>query len=169
MAADVEAAGEDQGALNADGALKERQAWMSVLAKANPDSLSARLAELPELPQYAVIRPAECGSVMVRGRAGGTGSAFNMGEMSVTRCVVQVARDSSPAVIGHAYIAGRDKQHAEQAALLDALLQTEDWRATIQKSVVDPLRRAAAETRKVRRSKVAATKVNFFTMVRGED
>ncbi len=151
------------------GALQERQKWMSVLAKANSKTLAVKVAGLEGLPKYSVIRPAESGSVMVRGRAGGTGSPFNLGEMSVTRCVIQLSGNETGAVIGHAYVTGRDKHHAESAALLDALLQTDHWRPIIQDAVIGPLTQHAERDRRTRREKVAATKVNFFTMVRGED
>ena len=146
-----------------------RQKWMSVLAKADTKTLAEKVAALKDLPKYSVIRPAECGSVMVRGRAGGTGSPFNLGEMSVTRCVVQLTDSEAGPVIGHAYVTGRDKHHAESAAVLDALMQTERWRPTIQEGVIGPLAHTAAEAKQARQEKVAATKVNFFTMVRGEN
>lgn len=152
-----------------DIALQERQAWMSVLAKVDPQELAEKLTGLGDLPPYSVIRPAESGSVMVRGRAGGTGSPFNMGEMSVTRCVVQVSGNGIGTVVGHAYVAGRDKPHAERAALLDALLQTERWAPVIREAVIQPLADAAVAVKQQRQQKVAATKVNFFTMVRGEN
>ena len=61
------------------------------------------------LPDYTVIRGPEGGLVMVRGRAGGGGSAFNLGEMTVTRCTVR----TETGFVGHAYIAGRDEQRAD--------------------------------------------------------
>jgi len=151
------------------GVQRDRQAWMSILAKADSKALADKIGQLQNLPPYSVIRPAESGSVMVRGRAGGMGSPFNLGEMSVTRCVVQLIGSEDVAVIGHAYIAGRDKQHAERAALLDALLQTERWAATVKDAVIAPLASAATDAQRDRSGKVAATKVNFFTMVRGEN
>ncbi|RVU35155.1 phosphonate C-P lyase system protein PhnG [Hwanghaeella grinnelliae] len=153
----------------ASAAQRERQAWMSILAKAESKDLADRIGRLQNLPAYSVIRPAECGSVMVRGRAGGMGAAFNLGEMSVTRCVIQLTGTAEAAVIGHAYVAGRDKQHAESAALMDALLQTEQWHAAVKEMVITPLANVAADARRERSGKVAATKVNFFTMVRGEN
>lgn len=168
---DALTSGVDGGAsgTSARGTLRERQEWMAVLAKAEPRDLADKAAGLKDLPPYAVIRPAECGSVMVRGRAGGTGSPFNLGEMSVTRCVVQLTDKQEGTVIGHAYVAGRDKQHAKCAALLDALLQTERWARTVREEVIVPLARTAERAKRDRSGKVAATKVNFFTMVRGED
>jgi alpha-D-ribose 1-methylphosphonate 5-triphosphate synthase subunit PhnG len=161
--------GGQDGSVPESGALRERQAWMSALAKANSKTLADKIGQLENLPPYSVVRPAESGSVMVRGRAGGMGAPFNLGEMSVTRCVVQLTGSGGAAVIGHAYVAGRDKQHAERAALMDALLQTDQWGAAIKEAVIAPLVDAAAKAKRERSGKVAATKVNFFTMVRGEN
>ncbi len=65
-----------------------RQRWMSVLAKASPADLEARWRSLGEALSWACLRRPETGMVMVRGRAGGTGQRFNLGEMTVTRCAV---------------------------------------------------------------------------------
>ncbi len=101
---------------------------------------------------------------MVRGRAGGTGAPFNIGEMTVTRCALRL-RDGT---VGHAYVQGRDKAHAERAALVDALMQT-DAAPRIEAAVLGPLAAEAAAARRARSAKAAATRVEFFTMVRGED
>lgn len=90
---------------------------------------------------------------------------FNLGEMTVTRCTVQLADGT----LGHAWIGGGDRRHAELAAVFDALLQDEARRPELQESVIAPL----AETREARReaaaARVAASRVEFFTLVRGED
>src|SRR3546814_6848810 len=99
------------------GAPTPRQRGMRVLARAGKQ-LQAHSQALRE-PEHRYIRPAEAGMVMVRGRVGGSGAPFNLGEMTVTRCVVQLADGST----GHSYVAGRSKPHAELAALADALLQ----------------------------------------------
>lgn len=101
---------------------------------------------------------------MLRGRMGGAGAPFNLGEMTVTRCALTLADGT----VGHAYVQGRSKPKAEIAAKVDALMQTEaagDLRA----AVLDPLRAARQTRKEVRAAKAAATKVEFFTMVRGED
>src|SRR5487761_2763482 len=96
-----------------------RRHWMAVLARARAADLDAALADCAPLPDYTRLRGPEAGLVMVRGRIGGGGSAFNAGEMTVTRCSVRMA----DGMVGHAYVAGRDERRAELAALCDALLQ----------------------------------------------
>jgi len=138
-----------------------RKTWMATLAKAAP----ARLAALfPDLPPHKILRQPEIGAVMVRGRVGGTGAAFNLGEMTVTRASVQLATGE----LGHAWVQGRDKHHALRAAAVDALMQT-DRAVEMTEAVIEPLEAEAKATRAARGAKAAATKVDFFTMVRGED
>ena len=103
---------------------------------------------------------------MVRGRADGYGDRFNLGEMTMTRCSVRLEGDSPK--VGHGYVAGRDRRHAELAALFDALLQTVDG-PEIFDHVVRPIRRRHEEARQKQAARTAATRVNFFTMARGED
>ena len=136
---------------------------MAVLARAKLSELEAAWEATPDKPDYNLLRAPESGMVMVRARAGGEGQRFNMGEMSVTRCVVT----TGDGVQGHAYVAGRDKRHATLAALFDALLQDESLRDDIERRVLKPVReRLSAEQNETDR-KVAATRVDFFTMVRG--
>jgi len=139
----------------------ERKGWMATLAKAP----SARLAALmPEFAAHAVLRAPETGAVMVRGRTGGTGAPFNLGEMTVTRCSVRL----DCGAVGHAWVQGRDKAHATRAAVADALMQTEAA-PRIRAEVLDVLAAEAEAARAARAGKAAATKVDFFTLVRGED
>ena len=146
----------------------DRQEWMALMAWASAERLSALWDEatsgLNAVPGYSVLRPAEGGLVMTRGRVGGTGAPFNMGEMTVTRCSVRL----EDGTVGHAYQAGRDKAKAERAAVIDALMQTEGFADQIDAGIVAPLRAARAETDAGRAAKIAPTKVNFFTMVRGD-
>lgn len=142
----------------------ERQAWMSLLSKVS----GAQLAELfgaMEAPAFDWLRAPETGGVMVQGRMGGAGAPFNLGEMTVTRCALTLREGGT---VGHAYVQGRDKTHAQQAALIDALMQT-DAAAHIRATVLEPLQTTAQARKDTRARKAAATKVDFFTMVRGED
>ena len=111
-----------------------------------------------------MLRAPEIGSVMVQGRIGGTGAPFNLGEMTVTRCSLRIASGA----VGHAYVQGRDRDHALRAALIDALMQTGAAEA-LRVQCLAPLARDEAARRQVAAEKAAATKVEFFTMVRGED
>lgn len=111
-------------------------------------------------PAYSALRGPEGGLVMVRGRAGGGGSAFNLGEMTTTRCTVRT--DSG--LIGHAYVAGRDARRAELAALVDALMQDPGRAAELEARMIAPLEASQALRTAERAAKAAATKVQFFAM-----
>lgn len=138
-----------------------RRAWLSVLAKA-PAVAVREAFEALDPPGRTVLRPAETGMVMVRGRTGGSGDPFNLGEMTVTRCAIRLASGET----GVGYVAGRDRQHAEIAATLDAMMQSPALRATAE-PVIAALA-AQGEARKAEAArKAAATKVEFFTMVTG--
>ena len=138
----------------------ERRHWMGVLARARTEEIEARLAALPPAPPHARLRGPETGLVMVRGRAGGDGAPFNLGEMTVTRCAVRLEDGR----VGHAYVAGRDARQAELAALLDALLLDEAARPAIRDAVIAPLAAVQAEARAELARRAAATRVQFFTM-----
>jgi alpha-D-ribose 1-methylphosphonate 5-triphosphate synthase subunit PhnG len=133
---------------------------MAVLARARADQLQALLAGCGAPDAHTVIRGPEGGLVMVRGRAGGGGAAFNLGEMTVTRCTVR----TGPGHIGHAYVAGRDARQAELAALVDGLMQDPDWSDRLEAAVIAPLEQEQASARAARAAKAAATQVQFFAM-----
>ena len=137
-----------------------RQHWMSVLARAPAIAIESALTRDGPLPAWTRVRGPETGLVMVRGRAGGSGSPFNLGEMTVTRCTVRLASGAT----GHAYIAGRDEQQAELAAIADALLQDPATRDVLCDSLIRPLAEAQREQRLTRAEKAAATRVEFFAM-----
>ncbi len=138
---------------------------MAAFASATGDELR-RLADAAGLALEAeVLRGPETGLVTVRGRIGGGGAPFNTGEATVTRATVRLPTGE----IGHAYALGRDKEKVRIAAILDASWCAEETRGTVEAKVVAPLVRMAAEADAKRRAETAATKVDFFTMVRGED
>lgn len=139
--------------------MTDRQRWMSVLARADRAAIEAALQAVAPLPEHARLRGPETGLVMLRGRAGGGGAAFNLGEMTVTRCTVR-AGDR----IGHAYIAGRDGAKAELAARLDAALQDPAWAAGLEQAVIAPLAEHETARRDALAARAAATRVDFFTL-----
>jgi alpha-D-ribose 1-methylphosphonate 5-triphosphate synthase subunit PhnG len=145
-----------------------RAHWMSLLAKAPAAVLAATVSRYTQehgpLPSYVWLRRPEIGLAMVRARAGGTGQQFNLGEMSVTRCALRLASGQ----MGVSYVAGRDAQHAEWAAVFDALLQS-DSAAQVEHIVLEPIRQALAAQRTATEIRAEATRVDFMTMVRGEN
>ncbi|HEY7037381.1 MAG TPA: phosphonate C-P lyase system protein PhnG [Methylomirabilota bacterium] len=147
----------------ADDAARAR--WMSALAQADAAALEAAWQRLRWRPPYRMLRAPELGLVMIRGRAGGTGAPFNVGEMTVTRCSIEL----DDGRVGHAYVPGRDRRHAETAAVLDAMLQDPAARATLEREVVAPLLAVRAARQSAARARAARTRVEFFTMVRGEE
>jgi alpha-D-ribose 1-methylphosphonate 5-triphosphate synthase subunit PhnG len=146
-----------------------RQRWLSVLAKASLAQLEDAWNALETRPHYRMLRPAETGLVMLRGRIGGSGGPFNFGEMTVTRAVVQLL-DEAGAVsyTGFGHTAGRSARRAELVALFDALLQDPAQHGAVAGAVVEPLAAAQSAAKSAQTAKMGASKVEFFTMVRGE-
>lgn len=142
----------------------QRQGWMSLLAKAPAEDLRALWQKADRSDGYSYLRPPEIGAAMVRGRTGGTGAPFNLGEMTITRCSLRL----EDGTVGHAYVQGRDKEKARIAALIDALMQT-DAANRLNDTVLKPLAEGLTRRTTQRAAKAAATKVEFFTMARGED
>lgn len=140
-----------------------RKHWMEVLAQAPSADLKAAFDALKGAPDYAVLRAPEFGSVMVRGRMGGNGGAFNLGEMTVTRCSLRLADGA----IGHAYVAGRDAEKARIAALCDGMMQGPAAQRVCD-NVIAPMEALIKQSRAQHAAKAAATKVDFFTLVRGD-
>ncbi|CUH50980.1 phosphonate C-P lyase system protein PhnG [Shimia marina] len=141
-----------------------RRTWMSLLAKAPAERLKALWQAYGADPAFHWLRTPEIGATMVRGRLGGTGAPFNLGEMTLTRCALQLESGE----VGHGYVQGRDKQQAEVAALVDALMQGPAAEA-VETAILTPLAAEMMAAKTTRAQKAAATKVDFFTMVRGED
>ena len=148
-----------------DEAQHARRDWMQVLAKAPLPMLEGWLRRAGEggaLPGRAWLRKPEIGLVMLRGRAGGAGEKFNLGEMTVTRCALRVESGE----VGVAYVGGRSQRKAELAALADALLQSAHWRDAVLQRLVEPAR-AQIEAQAARdRRKAQATRVEFFALAR---
>jgi len=140
-----------------------RQRWIGVLSRARGADLLCHEAALRDA-EYQLIRGPEIGMTLVRGRMGGSGAPFNVGEMSVTRCVVRLTDGRT----GHSYLAGRNKAHAELAALADAHLQGPQ-QARWLSELIEPLAQVHAARRARQEAETAATKVEFFTLVRGEN
>ena len=140
----------------------QRQRWLSILAKAPAERLEALCRELPDTPDYTLLRRPEIGLVMVQGRISGSGAPFPAGEMTVTRAAVRLESGQ----LGIGYVGGRRPRQAELVALIDALGQLPNWRQAIEDRIVAPLAQEAETRRRHRLAKAAATKVDFFTVAR---
>jgi alpha-D-ribose 1-methylphosphonate 5-triphosphate synthase subunit PhnG len=140
-----------------------RQAVMALCAEASRDDLDAALRSL-EAPASEDLRPPETGLVMATGRIGGDGRPFNLGEVSVTRAAIRLPDGAT----GFAYHLGRDRTKARLAATLDALWQDPARRAGVEAALRPAAQRAEAAGRQAAR-RSAATRVDFLTLVRGED
>jgi len=140
-----------------------RKAAMMVFAQSDAADIAEHLNRLA-LPGHDMLREPEDGLVMVRGRIGGDGAAFNLGEATVSRAAVRLASGE----VGFGYTLGRDREKARMIALCDALVQSDEFAATVEAGVITPLRAAMLARRQQRAAESAATRVDFYTMVRGE-
>jgi len=142
-----------------------RRDAMAVLAEAPAAEIEPLLAAVGPLPAYREIRKPESGLVMTRGRIGGDGAPFNIGEATVARCAVELTTGE----IGFGYVLGRDHGKARLIAICDALIQRDEFCAIVERVVLAPIRTRLAAGRAIKQEQAAATKVEFFTLVRGED
>jgi alpha-D-ribose 1-methylphosphonate 5-triphosphate synthase subunit PhnG len=140
-----------------------RQAAMAVLAHSDAADIAGRL-EAIAVPAHENLREPENGLVMVRGRVGGDGAPFNLGEATVSRAAVRL----STGEMGFGYTLGRNRQKAQMIALCDALIQSADHASAVETKVLAPLRAAIASERNRKAAETAATRVDFYTLVRGE-
>jgi len=141
----------------------QRKAAMAVLAHSDAAGITARLAAIA-LPAFEDLREPENGLVMVRGRIGGDGAAFNLGEATVSRAAVRL----SSGEVGFGYTLGRDREKARIIALCDAMVQSSEFSELVETKVIAPLREALAAQRNRKAAEAAATRVDFYTLVRGE-
>jgi alpha-D-ribose 1-methylphosphonate 5-triphosphate synthase subunit PhnG len=140
--------------------MDERATWMGTLARAGGEEIAALLANAPPLPAHRPLRGPETGLTMLRGRAGGDGEAFNLGEATLTRCSVSL----EDGTIGHAWRLGRDRRAAELSAILDAALQDPARRPALHAAVIAPLAARQREAAEAEARRAAATAVRFATL-----
>lgn len=146
-----------------DDLQKRRQAAMAVLAHSAPADIARYMAGVM-VPSHEELRAPENGLVMVRGRTGGDGAPFNLGEATVSRAAVRLASGE----VGIGYTLGRDREKAQLIALCDAMIQTASHAEAIEANVLTPLRAQIDAERACKASETAATRVDFYTLVRGE-
>jgi alpha-D-ribose 1-methylphosphonate 5-triphosphate synthase subunit PhnG len=150
-------------AVQENGKQARRRAAMAVLAHSDAAEIASRL-ETMAVPVYENLREPENGLVMVRGRIGGDGAPFNLGEATVSRAAVRL----STGELGFGYTLGRDRQKARMIALCDALVQSDEFAGAVETQVIAPLRIRMISERNRTAAETAATRVDFYTLVRGE-
>jgi alpha-D-ribose 1-methylphosphonate 5-triphosphate synthase subunit PhnG len=143
---------------------RRRQQVMAVLAEATAAEIARLVAGIGTLPIHKELRKAQSGLVMVRGRIGGDGAPFNLGEATVSRSAVRLETGE----IGFGYVLGRDHAKAQLIAFCDALMQRDEFRDLVERLVATPIRNRLQAARQEKAEQTAATKVEFFTLVRGE-
>ncbi|NDJ59267.1 phosphonate C-P lyase system protein PhnG [Enterobacteriaceae bacterium 4M9] len=143
----------------------DRQRWMAVLAHSEPQALAECWQALNLKPQYDTLRAAETGLVQLKARAGATGEAFFAGDATLTRAAVRLASG----VCGYSWVLGRDKAHSERCALIDALMQEKQHYLTLLETLINPLEACRAARLSQREAEVNASRVDFFTLVRGDN
>jgi alpha-D-ribose 1-methylphosphonate 5-triphosphate synthase subunit PhnG len=141
----------------------QRKAVMAVLAHSEPSDIAGHLDAIA-LPDHENLREPENGLVMVRGRIGGDGAAFNLGEATVSRAAVRL----STGEVGFGYTLGRGGEKARMIALCDAMVQSDQFADLVETKVIAPLRAAISAKRNRKAAEAAATRVDFYTLVRGE-
>lgn len=145
--------------------LAQRQRWMAVLAHSLPEELARYVDTLRIAPQYQTLRPAETGLVQIQGRMGGTGSRFYTGDATLTRAVIRL----NNGLCGYSWVLGRNKPHAERCAVIDALMQDPQHYPSLLETLIAPLEAHRAARLQTRAGQVNASRVDFFTLVRGDN
>lgn len=148
-----------------DAGAEARRRALAAFAEAAPAELELAVTRHAAAAEAVDLRRPEAGLVMVRGRVGGDGGPFNLGEATVARASVRIATGTT----GHAYRLGRDTAAARLAAIADALWQDAETRAAIEADLIGPVEARLTAEREAASRRAAATRVDFFTMVRGED
>lgn len=145
-------------------ATKDRKKWIGLLGCADPKDLEAARDDLTEgLDIRYVVKP-ETGMIMVQAKSDGSNARFNLGEVTVSRCVLDVKNKYT----GTAWIMGSDLRHAELAALFDGLLQDPDYHDLLASTLMKDLKKKQAAKNRQLAEDASDTRVEFFTLKRGE-
>lgn len=145
--------------------IADRRIALGLLARSPAALLAERVSRIDNPPAFTWLRKPETGTLMLRGRVGGDGELFNLGEATLTRCTLR----TEDGAIGVGTVLGRDTAKAERVALCDALLQRPETASRVLSEVIGPLAEAEYERHGREAAEVAKSRVDFFTLVRGED
>jgi alpha-D-ribose 1-methylphosphonate 5-triphosphate synthase subunit PhnG len=141
-----------------------RRDWLGVLAHAGAAELQRLAAPLLADYRFETLREPETALVMVRARIANTGDRYNLGEATLTRCVVRHVDAEGNAVAGVGHVLGTGAAHALQIAQLDALLQRPAHQGGLMQRVIEPLRRARRDRDNGERAATEASRVRFMTL-----
>lgn len=142
--------------------LTNRQQWMKLFSLSPECSLAELFQDLDLMPRLRVSLGPETGLITVRGRISNEGDLFNVGDASVTK--TEVILDNH--IKGLAFTLGASKEKSLHAAGLDAVMQSGPDVPTQLR--IKKLALELQDSRLKRAAQVTKTKVDFFTMVRGE-
>jgi alpha-D-ribose 1-methylphosphonate 5-triphosphate synthase subunit PhnG len=164
-AAGAPGGGRDQqaGSSESSGSSLDRTRLSRAVSSADRRELFRLLENLGPLPALEYLREPQKGLIMIRARSGGTGRPFNLGEALAARCSVRLGGR-----IGHGLILGDDPAWALAAAVLDALNQEPAFGGAVE-NLVSELEKSLARKQAAEKKKALKTKVEFFTLVRGEN
>lgn len=154
----------DAAAVLDDPETERRRQRMGLLARASAVEFDAAWAALAAPPEVTDLRGPETGLVMLTGRIGGDGARFNLGEATVSRSTVRLASGH----VGFGQLLGSDRDRARRAAVFDALASTKDGSSVVDRLCAIVAARLSDEGRR-QEAETASTRVDFFTLVRGED
>ncbi|MFH2093346.1 MAG: phosphonate C-P lyase system protein PhnG [Pseudomonadota bacterium] len=141
-----------------------REDWIGLLGSADPADLESALEKLNHSIEFTHIVKPETGMLMVQAKADGSNSRFNLGEITVSKCILEI----NGQYMGAGWTMGSNLRHAELAALFDGLFQDPLLQETLNQTLI-PLLKDKQLAKDERRLKDAAdTKVEFFTLKRGE-
>jgi alpha-D-ribose 1-methylphosphonate 5-triphosphate synthase subunit PhnG len=145
----------------ADALQHARQAWLGVLVRVPADAM----IEAAEQFDFDVetLKSPEIGMLMTDARIHATGSGFHLGEVTLTRCVLK----DTLGHLGYGQILGRNTKQALAIARFDLALQRQDT-APRAEELLAGWREEIAALDAMQDERVEATRVDFFTMVRGD-
>lgn len=137
--------------------MSERAEWMSVLACAATEELERHWSAFRYRPAFEWLKKPEYGAVLMQGKICGSGREYSLGQLTITRCSVQLADGR----IGVAYTHGRAERHAFIAAMFDALLQNHDGAGVSASHVLAELRATRDERNRQQNAETRQTRVDF--------
>ena len=150
---------------NNSDTVAERQRRMSILARASYQDVLTLWNKNPIELEYSIIREPEIGMVQIRGKMGNVGDKFNVGDATMTRASVLLETGE----IGHCYMLGRNVKQALLASRIDAVMQIEKYKDMLNIQIINPLENIYKTTKQKQKKEAQTSKVDFFTLERGEE